>query len=133
MLELTSFISQHPCLIEGKPEDMNILVLTALCKHYDSLDGSGARRRFVELLPTNSPCIPFDSDDSKKWQTAVPKDLYLPSSDLSAFAGVGVFNKVSTRLSKCSDAFLLALGVVSFILCFVLCFSFTSKISHLTY
>ena len=109
----TSFISQHPCLIEGKPEDMNILVLTALSKHFDSLDGSGARRRFVELLPTNSPCIPFDSDDSKKWQTAAPRELYLPSSDLSAFAGVGVFNKVSTRLSKCSDAFLLALGVVS--------------------
>ena len=117
----TSFISQHPCLVEGKPQDMNILVMTALSKHFDSLDGSGARRRFVELLPTNSPCIPFDSDGSKMWQTAVPRELYLQSSDLSAFAGVGVFNKVSTRLSV-SDAFLLALGVVSFILC---CVSFS--------
>ncbi|KAL7540356.1 hypothetical protein ACHAXR_010047, partial [Thalassiosira sp. AJA248-18] len=109
----TSFISQHSCLAKGHPED-----------HFDSLEGAGGKRRFVELLPTDSPCIPFDSEGtsngtsdgqptSSKCQTAIPKELYLATSDLSAFAGVGVFHKVSKRLSKAgvSDAFLLAMGV----------------------
>ena len=106
----TSYISQHPCLIEGKPGEMNIQVITALSKHFDSLEGAVARRRFIALLPTM--VIPFDSSDSSKvWQTAPPAELYLASSDLSAFAGVGVFNHVSKRLSKVSDAFLLETGV----------------------
>lgn len=116
----SSFISQHSCLAEGSPAEMNISVLAALSKHFDSLELSVSKRRFVELLPTGSPCIPFDSDDksdcqsySSKHSTAIPKELYLASSDLSAFAGVGVFHKVSKQLSKVgvSDAFLLAMGV----------------------
>ena len=103
--------------MEGHPEDMNLLVLVALSKHLDSLEGPSAERRFVELLPVNSPCIPFESDGSSavKHQTAIPKELYLATSDLSAFAGVGVFHKVSKRLTKAgvSDAFLVAMGVVS--------------------
>ena len=121
----TSFISQHCCLSEGRPGEVNILVLTTLSKHYDSLEGSMAKRRFIELLPTNSPCIPYDSDvtpDGKpesNLQTASPKELYLASSDLTAFKGVGVFHKVAQRVSKSgvSDAFLLAMGVVSIHLC----------------
>lgn len=116
----TAFVSQHDALIKGRPEDAdtNVLILTTLSKHYDSLEGVGTKRRFVELLPTHSPCIPFDSDEDgqsapPKHQTAIPKELYLSTSDLSAFAGVGVFHKVSKRLSKVSDEFLLALGVVS--------------------
>jgi hypothetical protein len=111
----TSFISYHPCLVDGTPKEMNILVLSALGKHFDSLDNT---RRFVELLPLDKIVIPFDdngssSSDVSKIKMTSPKELYLPSSDLSAFDGVGVFNKVSNKLSKAgvSDSFLLALGV----------------------
>ncbi|KAL9187467.1 hypothetical protein ACHAXT_001570 [Thalassiosira profunda] len=110
----TGFIAQHSCLADGRPADVNVMVLAALSKHYDSLDGSAAKR-FVQLLPTNSPCIPFESEGgvASTGQTAAPKELYLASSDLSAFAGVGVFNKVSKSLTKAgvSDAFLIAMGV----------------------
>jgi hypothetical protein len=117
----TSFISHHPCLIKGLPEGMNILALATLGKHFDSLDGPVSKKRFIELLPLNEVVLPFDCDDgtststSSEYQTAIPQELYLPSADLSAFAGVGVFRKVSKRLSKAgvSDAFLLSLGVVS--------------------
>jgi len=110
----TSFISYHPCLVKGTPEEMNILVLSALGKHFDSLDNT---RRFVELLPLDKIVIPFDDNGSSsvvsKIKMTSPKELYLPTSDLSAFEGVGVFNKVSNKLSKAgvSDSFLLALGV----------------------
>ena len=110
----TSFISYHPCLVKGTPEEMNILVLSALGKHFDSLDNT---RRFVELLPLDKIVIPFDDNGSSsvvsKIKMMSPTELYLPTSDLSAFEDVGVFNKVSTKLSKAgvSDSFLLALGV----------------------
>lgn len=114
----TSFIAQHNCLAKGHPQVMNISVLAALSKHFDSLESTVAKRRFVELLPTDSPCLPYDSDGANdqptsKSQTAIPKELYLATSDLSAFSGVGVFNKVSTQVSNAgvSDAFLLAMGV----------------------
>ena len=115
----TSFISCQPCLLKGLPEEMNILALATLGKHFDSLDGQVSKRRFIELLPVNEVLIPFDSDDEKsassEYQTAIPKELYLPSADLSAFSGLGSFHKVSNRLPKAgvSDAFLLAMGVVS--------------------
>ncbi|KAL7551449.1 hypothetical protein ACHAWF_014635 [Thalassiosira exigua] len=113
----TSFVSQHSCLKEGRPEDANVSVLVALSKYYDSLEGMGAKRRFLELV--GSPRIPYDDDnangrsESHETQTAAPKELYLSSSDLTAFAGLGVFRKASKRLSKAgvSDTFLLALGV----------------------
>ena len=109
----TSFISQHPCMVKGKPKEMNIMALTALGKHFDSLDGTLSRRRFIELLPISSPCIPYDTDSKdKEWRTGIPNELYTSSSNLEAFAGVGVFNKVSKEL-KVSDAFLIAMGVVS--------------------
>ena len=57
-----SFISCEECMSEGHPEDVNIKVLAVLSKHFDSLDSSWAKRGFVELLPTNSPCILFDSE-----------------------------------------------------------------------
>jgi len=108
-----SFVSQDECLTEGRPEEVNVKVMAALSKHFGSLEGR-ARQRFVELLPTDSPCVLFDADGTgAKCQTAPPRELYLSTSDLSAFVGVGVFHKVSKRLSKAgvSDAFLLALGV----------------------
>lgn len=111
------FVSQHPCLVKGIPEGMNIHVLAALGKHFDSLNGSAAKRQFLELLSLNNVVIPFDvGDGSSENQTTNPTELYLPTSDLSAFAGVGVFRKVSKKLSKAgvSDDFLLAMGVVSF-------------------
>jgi len=113
-----SFVASHECMSQGRPEDINIKVLAALSKHFDSLEGAGPKRRFVELLPKDSPCILFDIEGGdgntpSASKTAPPKDLYLPSSDLTAFAGVGVFHKVSKRLTKAgvSDAFLLAMGV----------------------
>lgn len=112
----TSFISQHSCLVEGKPINITLAVLEVLGKHFDSLEGSQAKRRFVELIPTNYPCIPYDCNDNEPASsinlTAVPKELYLPSSDLSAVAGVGMFHKVSGQL-KVSDNFLTAIGVVN--------------------
>lgn len=124
-----SFVSCEPCLTEGRPEDVNIKVMAALSKHFDSLEGR-AKRRFVELLPTDSPCILYDSDgatSSAKYRSALPEELYLSTSDLSAFAGVGVFHKVSKRLSKAgvTDAFLLAMGVVSPSLFYFMSFDFS--------
>lgn len=112
----TAFISEHPCMKNGHEKDdaMRILVLVTLSKHFDSLETASAKRRFVELLPLNSPCIPFDNP-SASTKTAVPNELYLPDTDLSAFSGLQTFYKASKRLKKegVSDAFLLAMGVVS--------------------
>ena len=123
----TSFISQHSCLVEGKPKDINLSVLEVLGNYFDSLEGPQAKRRFVELLPTNSPCIPYkcfdDESASSTYLTAVPKELYLPSSDLSAFTGVGVFHKVSDQL-KVSDTFLTAIGVVNENCCGTFCIAY---------
>ena len=119
----TGFISQHSCLTKGRPEEdrMRIQALVALSKHYDSLEMTGGERnQFVALLPRNVPCIPIDSNDdsgdpsfSSKYKTAIPSELYLGSSDLSAFEGVGKFLKVSKRVTRegVSDEFLLAMGV----------------------
>ena len=111
------FVSQHPCMVKGIPEGMNIQALAALGKHFDSLNGSVAKRQFLQLLSLDNVVIPFDvGDGPSENQTAIPSELYLPTSDLSAFAGVGVFRKVSKKLSKAgvTDDFLLAMGVVSF-------------------
>ncbi len=120
----TSFISQHSCLVEGKPKDINLSVLEVLGNYFDSLEDLQAKRRFVEILPTNSPCIPYDCIDdesaSSTYLTAAPKELYLPRSDLNAFTGVGVFHKVSHQL-KLSDSFLTAMGVVNENCCGTFC------------
>lgn len=117
----TGFISEHPCMKNGheKDDSMRILVLTTLSKHFDSLESTTAKRRFVELLPLASPCLPFDTttgeDNLSTFKTAPPNELYLPDTDLSAFSGLQTFHKASKRLKKegVSDAFLLAMGVVS--------------------
>ena len=58
----TGFISEHTCMRNGNEKDdaMRILVLVTLSKHFDSLESATAKRRFVELLPLTSPCLPFD-------------------------------------------------------------------------
>ena len=117
----TGFISEHPCMKNGDEKDdaMRILVLATLSKHFDSLESATAKRRFVELLPLASPCLPYDTttgeDNLSTSKTAVPNELYLPDADLSAFSGLQTFHKASKRLKKegVSDAFLLAMGVVS--------------------
>ena len=117
----TGFISEHTCMRNGNEKDdaMRILVLVTLSKHFDSLESATAKRRFVELLPLTSPCLPFDITTSdvnlpaSNTKTAVPNELYLPDTDLSAFSGLQTFSKASKRLKKegVSDAFLLAMGV----------------------
>ena len=89
-------------------------VLSVMSKHFDSLESKNSKRRFVELLPTDCPCVPYGDDTKKGYKTAKPCDLYLASSDLRAFAGCGVFHKVSQQLTKMgvSDAFLQSMGVV---------------------
>jgi hypothetical protein len=117
-----AFIKEHKGMRSGneKDDDMRVLTLVTLSKHFDSLETATAKRRFVELLPLTSPCLPFDttsSDDklAASARTAIPNELYLPDADLSAFSGVGTFYKVSKQLKRegVSDQFLLAMGVVS--------------------
>jgi hypothetical protein len=121
----TSYIAEHACMRNGhkKDDEMRILTWVALSKHFDSLETATAKRRFVELLPLSFPCLPFDStasdinvSASSSAMTAVPNELYLPDTDLTAFAGIGTFNRVSKKLKEkgVSDRFLLALGVVSY-------------------
>lgn len=118
----TAFIAEHPCMRNGdeKEDDVRIMAWSTLSKHFDSLETASAKRQFIALLPLTSPCLPFDSASdttlsAPNARTAVPNELYLPDTDLSAFSGVGTFYKVSKRLTKegVSDQFLLALGVVS--------------------
>ena len=121
----TSYIAEHACMRNGhmKDDEMRVLAWVALSKHFDSLETATAKRRFVVLLPLSSSCLPFDSTASSdknvtassNAMTAVPNELYLPDTDLTAFAGIGTFNRVSKKLKEkgVSDRFLLALGVVS--------------------
>ena len=102
-----SFISQHPSMQTGRPQEINLKVLVACSKHYASIESSAAKRRFVKLLPVDAPYVPYDGGFRK------PSDMYLASSDLSAFEGCGQFYKVSERLENAgvSESFLQALGV----------------------
>ena len=102
-----SFISQHPSMQTGRPQETNLKVLVACSKHYASIESSSAKRRFVELLPVDAPCVPYEGGFGR------PSDMYLASSDLSAFEGCGEFYKVSEQLVKAgvSETFLQALGV----------------------
>ena len=100
----TSFIGQHSCLTKGlQGEDrIRLLVLSALSKHFHSLEGS-RRNQFVQLLPLNNAFIPADVEESNESTTLkVPAALYLASSDLTAFAGCGDFYKGKCL---CTDAF----------------------------
>lgn len=102
-----SFISQHPAMQTGQPQEINLKVLVAFSKHYTSIESTSAKRRFVELLPVDAPCVPYEGGFGR------PSDMYLASSDLSAFEGCGQFYKVSEGLVKAgvSETFLQALGV----------------------
>ena len=115
------FISEHPCMKNGhkKYDDIRFLTLVTLSKHFDSLTSATVKRRFVELLPLTSPFLPYDTASdpgAQSTKTAVPTELYLPDTDLSAFSGLQTFYKASKQLKRggVSDEFLLAMGVVSF-------------------
>eukprot|EP00956_Cyclotella_meneghiniana_P021110 scaffold38017_cov72-Cyclotella_meneghiniana.AAC.6 len=109
-----AFISSHPSIRKSNFDDykLRIQVLVALSKHYDSLGTAAAKRSFISLLPTKTIYIPIETHD-KTHQALHPEEIYLSSSDLSAFEGLGKFEKVSSQLHKegISDDFLLALGV----------------------
>lgn len=111
------FISNHQCIISGRPEDekLRLSVLTALCKEYyrrtqhDRLQFG----LFMQRLLSDKRCLPFDSSEPSQFATERPVDLYLNSTELKAFDGIGSFNKVSLSLKDAgvTDDFLLILGV----------------------
>ena len=89
-----SFISSHPSIKKSNSDDykLRIQVLVALSKHYDSLGTAASKRSFTNLLPTKTIYIPIETHD-KTHQALHPAEIYLSSSDLSAFEGLGKFNK----------------------------------------
>lgn len=91
-----AFISSHPCLIEANFSDdkLRIQVLAALSKHYDELGSATGKRRFINLLPAKTLFLPIEKIDGNDTpQCRNPPDIYLSSSDLSAFEGLGKFEK----------------------------------------
>jgi hypothetical protein len=114
----TEFISHHPCMVAGQPEDEKVrtLALTTLSKEHGRRSAT-ERIRFANLcnaLLRDKRCIPFDSQEPTIYAAERPGDLYLNSAELKAFDGIGVsFNKVSQSLTyaEVSEEFLLALGV----------------------
>lgn len=91
-----SFISTHPVLTEATFGDtkMKIQVLVALSKHYDSLSSASQKRSFANMLPTKTMSVPIEIHDKNATiQCMLPFEIYLASSDLSAFEGLGKFEK----------------------------------------
>jgi hypothetical protein len=89
-----NFISSHPSLTQANYDDHNlkVQVLVALSKHYDSLGSATSKRNFLNLLPAQTIYLPIQTHD-KSHQSRHPQDIYLSSSDLSAFEGLGRFEK----------------------------------------
>jgi len=113
----TSFIVYHSCMTKGLYPENTIrrMSIVAISKHFDSLERKG---RYLELLAPikDSPFLPCDTDGTDSNTTTAlkcPSELYLASSDLSAFEGCGDFHKVAKSLTKegVSEEFLLAMGV----------------------
>lgn len=91
-----SFISTHPCLTDANFLDkkLRVQVLLALSKHYDSLGTLTSKRNFINLLPAKTIFLPVEKDSANDTPSALnPSEMYLSSSDLSAFEGLGKFNK----------------------------------------
>lgn len=91
-----AFISSHEVLTQATFYDckLRVQVLTALSKHFDSLGSAPARRSFINLLPTKTMYIPVETHDKNLTsQCRRPSEIYLSSSDLSAFEGLGKFDK----------------------------------------
>lgn len=90
-----SFISCHPCLTEASYADHNtrLQVLVSLSKHYDSLGNANAKRSFVNLLPTKTLFLPVETGENDINPVMHPSEIYLSSSDLSAFKGLRKFEK----------------------------------------
>ncbi|KAL7463127.1 hypothetical protein ACHAXS_003508, partial [Conticribra weissflogii] len=114
----TSFIVYHSCMTKGLQSEDKIrrMSLVAISKHFDSLERKG---RYLELLAPikDSPFLPCDVDGTGGKTTnhtlKCPAELYLASSDLSAFEGCGDFHKVDESVTRegVSEGFLLAIGV----------------------
>lgn len=111
------FISHHPCMNSGQPEDekLQLQVLSTLSQEYtkrpmheQSIFGS-----FCQTVFKDRRCIPFDSNIPTAYSADCPSNLYLYSAELEAFDGIGNFHKVSQTLKHTgiTDEFLVALGV----------------------
>jgi hypothetical protein len=93
-----SFMSTHHALTQASFDDhkLRIQVLAALSKHYDSLASMPAKSHFINLLSTKTMYLPVDTHGKKGTginQYLHPSEMYLSSSDLSAFEGLGKFEK----------------------------------------
>ena len=111
------FISHHTCMVEARAEhhQLRLAVLGALCKEF-SLRSFGERAAlggFLATLLSNARCVPCDIDSPGGPLADKPSELYLRSAELAAFAGIGLFRKVSQDLQheSVTEEFLLALGV----------------------
>lgn len=94
---------------------MRLAVLGALCKEF-SLRSFGERAAlggFLATLLSSARCVPCDIDSPGGPLADKPSELYLRSAELAAFAGIGLFRKVSQDLQheSVTEEFLLALGV----------------------
>jgi hypothetical protein len=111
------FVSRHPIMTAGQPEDepVRIHILLMLSNEY-SLRPPTERvvfGSFCQTLFGDKRCLPFDSLEPTKYAAECPCDLYLYSAELKAFDAIGSFHKVSQSLKNAgvTEEFLLALGV----------------------
>jgi len=91
-----AFISSHPSLTKASFDDqrVKVQVLVALSKHYEALGTEHAKRSFINLLPVNAILLPIETHGKNSIPRAsYPTEIYLSSSDLSAFEGLGKFDK----------------------------------------
>ena len=124
-----TYISDHRCMTEGRPEDNGIrrLALRALGGEYSRREASGGSAAaaafggFLRNLLSERLCVPFDPPGEEGGRENAdagcsancPSELYLPSADLAAFAGLHSFQKASPSLKEggVSDDLLVAMGV----------------------
>lgn len=110
------FVTQHPCVSEGRPEDAKarLLVLASLSKELNCKSGS-ERALYKNWLASSlgsKRCVPHEGGNGAC--DVIPGDLYMPNTDLSLFDGAEhALKKVcrSVRLAGVSEEFLLALNV----------------------
>ena len=111
------FISHHPCITAGRPEEekLRLKVLSIFSKEYErrSLGERAVFGGFCKRLLGEKLCIPFDSTEPQQYAADFPGNLYLYSAELKAFDDLGIFHKASKSLKTAGirEEFLLELGV----------------------
>ena len=116
-----TYIGDHSIMTDGLASDMDIraLVLSTLSKELKKQQRFGAVEgsqfaALVRNLLHDKKCIPVEHAHPVDGAlTDFPSELYLSSANLTAFAGLHSFRKVSPNMNAIgvSDEFLLLLGV----------------------